>query len=132
MPSPRPLDYLLAFVGWFLVLGGVAFPLSATLLPPDPLSVLPVFGVVAVFAAPLAWWYLRSRRSLGDLGSFYFTVVATEVTLGFALYALTRLTDLPSVGRYSYGSLAVVGAVYALAYWLVFRDGWARLRGRTA
>ena len=132
MPAPRPLDYLLAFVGWYLVLGGVAFPLGATLLPPDPYSTLPVFVAVAVLAAPLAWWYLRAGHPLGDVGSFYFAVVAVEVTLGFALYALTRVTDLPSVGRYSHGAPVVVLAVYLVAYWLVYRDGWARLRGRAA
>ena len=128
MPAPRPLDYLLAFVGWSLVLGVVAFPAGATLLPPDPYSTLPVFVAVAVLAAPLARWYLRAGHSLGDLGSFYFAVVAVEVTLGFALYTLTRVTDLPSVGHYSYGALVVVLTTYLAAYWLVYRDGWARLR----
>ena len=132
MRSPRPLDYLLAFVGWYFVLGGVAFPLSATLLPPDPYSTLPVLVAVAVLAAPLAGWYLRAGHSLGDLGTFYFAIVACEMTLGFALYGLSRVTDLPSVGHYSYGALIVILAVYLVACWLVYRDGWARLRGRTA
>ena len=133
MPSARPLDYLLAFVGWYLVLGNVAFPLSAALLPPDPYATLPVFAAVALLAAPAAWGYLRAGRSLGDLGSFYFAVVAGEVTLAFALSALIRLTDPPSsVGVPSYAGLVVVAVVYAGAYWLVYRDGWARLRGHTA
>ena len=132
MSLARPLDYLLAFAGWCLVLGGVVFALSAAFLPPDPSSTLPVFAAVAVLAAPLSWWYLRTGRSLGDLGTFYFAVAACETTLAFALYATIRLADFPSIGRYSPAGLSVVAVVYAAAYWLVYRDGWARLRGRAA
>lgn len=132
MPSVRPLDYLLAFVGWYLVLGVVAFQLSAAFLPPDPYSVRPVFVAVGVLAVPLAWRYLRTGHSLGDLGSFYFAVVACVMALTSALYALSRLADLPSVGPRPYAGLVVVAAVYPLAYWLVYRGGWTRLRGGTA
>ena len=62
VPRP-PLDYLLAFAGWYLVLGSVAFPLSAAFLPPTCMySTLPVFAAVAIPAAPLSWWYLRTGR----------------------------------------------------------------------
>lgn len=132
MSPARPLDHLLAFAGWYLVLGGVAFPLSATLRPPDPHSTLPVFAALALLAAPLSVLYLRAGRSLGDLGSFYFAVVACEVTLGLAVYALVRLADPPSADAHPYAGLALVAAVYVVAYWLVYRGGWARLRGRTA
>ena len=132
MPSRSPLDYLLAFVGWVLVVGGPAFPLAAVALPPDPYSQLPAFGAVAVAAAPLAWWYLRAGHSLGDLGAFYFAVVAVEVAAGIALYALVSVTSSGNETAPLWsGALLVVGA-YAVAYLLVYRGGWARLRGRTA
>ncbi|MFB6154708.1 MAG: hypothetical protein ABEJ22_02360 [Haloferacaceae archaeon] len=131
MPSRSPLDLLLSFVGVFLVTVGPVGVVTASLLPPDVSTTVLTVGGTALVSVPLAVWYWRSGRSVGDLGAFFFWVTGLSVVFGFV--ALSTLRVASSVTGRSAGLVpAVVGvaAVYAVAYYLVYRDGWVRLRAR--
>jgi len=84
MPSRSLLDLLLSLVGCFLLVFGPVSVVGSYLLPPDAVTTLVDVGATALVAVPLAVWYWRSGRSVGDLGMFFFWV--TALTLVFWLW----------------------------------------------
>jgi hypothetical protein len=130
MPSRSPLDLLLAFVGWFLLAFGPVSVVGTYAFPPDAVTTLLDFGVTALVAAPLAIWYWKRGRSLGDLGMFFFWVMALTLVFGTSAFGILAATGPVETG--SVADLAVTSAlllaVYAGAYHMVYRDGWARFR----
>ena len=130
MPSRSLLDLLLTFVGWFLVSFGPVSVVSGYVFPADAITTLTDFGATTLVALPLAVWYWKSGRSLGDLGSFFFWVVALTLVFGASTFGILVATGPVETG--SVADLAVTSAfllaVYAVAYHMVYRDGWARFR----
>ena len=130
MPSRSPLDLLLTFVGWFLLAFGPVSVVSTYVFPPDTVTSLVDFGATTLVALPLAVWYWKSGRSLGDLGAFFFWVMALTLVFGasaFGILVATGPVETGSVADLTVTS-ALLLAVYAGAYHMVYRDGWVRVR----
>jgi hypothetical protein len=129
MPSRSPLDLLLAFVGVSLVAFGPVSVVTSILFPPDVGTTLLTVGGVAVLSIPLAVWYWKSGRSVGDLGVFFFWVTGLIFVFGFAAMSLLRVVSGETGGAVG-GPLAVVllAVAYAGAYYLVYRGGWEQIR----
>lgn len=128
------VDLLLAFVGYVVVCFGPVGVVASVLLPPDPITQLFTVGVVALVSAPLAVWHVRTGRSLAPLGELFFTVVALQTLALVAAIPFVYLAGWLSV---SVTLSPVVGvpfvlALYPLAYYLVYRDGWAEAKTRLA
>lgn len=149
--TTRPLlDRFLVFVGCYFVSALPVYVILSAFLPPDVVSdtlqtaatstvlgdvvrlvVANYFFVTPVpVALPLAIWYWRSNRSLGDLGVFYFWTIVFVYVLGFAAFGVIGVFGAaPSTDSVASDLLSIgyVSMVYVLAYWLVYRDGYARL-----
>jgi hypothetical protein len=126
-----------------LALAALAVPL-AVLLPPDPLTTVPIRTLLGVsLGLPVATSYARGRRSLRRLGTFVVVIQMLWVTLvpglvvGYA--ALAALRSVPGgaalivlVNRLlalirPVGTTALVVSRYGLAYYVVYRNGYEAL-----
>ncbi|MFC6824545.1 hypothetical protein [Halopelagius fulvigenes] len=120
--AARPLDYLLAYVGFALILCQHAF-VAAQFASPDPYSQLPYLAVALVVAAPASVLYLRRGGSVGDVGSFYVTLILFAVGVGIAAFLVLSLLGADSTLGPT-PSVALLLAGDAVAYLRVYRDAF--------
>jgi hypothetical protein len=133
---------LTGFVRFILAL--VAFlwlsaPLAGLLTPPDPFTQIIGIGLGAVVTVPIAVWFTRRSHSLERLYGYLLAanvLVIPVAFIGAGVLFLLR-TALPvSVSSSSLvqtleGTL-LISAAYLLAFHLVYRGGYARLKTRFA
>lgn len=130
----RPVTFLL-----FLALSFWPASLLAGVVPFDlaPLEVVPFDSeslavVIAVaLAASLASAHVRTSGRFRDAGAYFFWVYACLVTFGIGLVIVVGVARRASVTVAvpdPFGEAAFVLVVYATAWWLVYEDGWARVR----
>jgi hypothetical protein len=132
VPSRSPLDLLLAFVGWFLLL---ALPVSVAVdVFSVSLSGVSDLALVAALALPTATWFWWSGRPVGPLGAWFFWTVALTLALGLPLMVTLAAFDAALTTGSLPARVLTVGfttVVYAGAYALGYL-GWAsRLREGT-
>lgn len=132
----------MAFVRFVLAL--VAFlwlsaPLAGLLTPPDPFTQIIGIGLGAVVTVPIAVWFTRRSHSLERLYGYLLaanvlTVLVMLVGAGL-LFLLRTAFSIPvsssSLVQTIEGAL-LVSAAYLLAFHLVYRGGYARLKTRFA
>ena len=135
VPHPSIARYLggvvLALLGFVTLL----FPVLGIVMPPDPFTQLFGLAVLLPLALLAAIGYIRRGGSVRRLGWFLLAVYLLLIPLwiSFAVFVvLLRQFGVP------YGPIDVVGQVvlliadYAAAYYLVYRGGYERLKGRVA
>jgi hypothetical protein len=104
-----------------MIFGQHAVVVSSLLLPPDPYSRYPVHLLAGVLAVPASVLYLRRGGSVGDLGSFFFTLMAAVIGTAFALFLVGALAGFDA-GLGNGPGLALLLAGDAVAYLRVYRD----------
>ncbi|RJT06139.1 hypothetical protein [Halococcus sp. IIIV-5B] len=126
--------YVLAFLGLFAVIQ----PVPVLFIPPDPFSQLIASGVTLVLAVPATVVFVRRSLSVQRL----FLYILCMFVAAFVVLALTSFV-LTGIGA-SYAALADYGlrgilfqtflllVSYAIAFHLVYRGGYARLKARFA
>lgn len=125
------LRFVLALVAFVVLLS----PLSAILTPPDPFSQLIFLGTVTPVTIPVAVVFVRRAYSLGRLYGYLLAVNVLVVPVGLVIGSI-GIVGRVFVGRIAplgtLAGVAIVGVAYALAFHLVYRGGYARLKARFA
>lgn len=127
------LDDILIYIGCYIITAPVVLVGSSTLPENLRIPILPF--VVALFVAvPVTLLYRRAGKSLDDLGTFVFATAALNVVFGLSLILVFRTFDtVLGAEALSKPALTLVIAVeYAIGYYLVYRDGYARLKSTFA
>ncbi|WP_237561124.1 hypothetical protein [Halococcus sediminicola] len=121
------LRFVLALVAFVVLLS----PFSAIFTPPDPFSQLIFLGAVTPVTIPVAIVFVRRSYSLKCLYGYLLAVNVLVVPVGLVIGGI-GIIGRAFVGRIaSLGTLAgvvIVGVAYALAFHLVYRGGYARLK----
>ena len=107
--------------------------------PPDPFTQLIAMGVATLVSTPIAVIFVRRSYSLERLYGFLLALYVSSLVVMFpvfgALFALdatTGVTILHSGFGWAVVQALLLFVVYALAFHLVYRGGYARLNTRLA
>lgn len=129
------LRFTLVFVAFFVILS----PFATVFTPPDPFTQIIALGIVAVIAVPVTLAFVRRSCSVERLYGFLLaTYVLTFVVLTLFLGAVFAIETVSNatVRQFGFGwaiaqSIPLI-IVYALAFHLVYRGGYTRLKRRFA
>ena len=109
------------------------YPLAsvgAVALPPDPVTQVLAAVPLLLVGVGVGAWYARSGRPIRRLGRFVLALYVVQWALLLLGVGFVAVAGLPFAGAATLPVLvALVLAGYAAAYWLVFRGGYAHLRG---
>jgi hypothetical protein len=119
---------LVAFVVLFI-------PFSALFTPPDPFTQLIFLGAATLVAIPVVVVFVRRSYSLERLYGYLLAVNVLIVPVGLVIGGIGIVVRI-LVGRVAppdlLGGIAIVAIAYALAFHLVYRGGYDRLKARFA
>ncbi|WP_049898721.1 hypothetical protein [Halococcus agarilyticus] len=125
----------LRFVVALVAFTALVQPLLALFTPPDAYLTLVAAGIAGLVAVPTAIVFVRQSRSLERLGK-YFLAVNVLVVLTALVAGGLRVVARPLVGHgwtaQTLFNLTAIVPAYALAFHLVYRGGYNRLKARFA
>lgn len=115
------------------------FQFSVPFTPPDPFTQLIVMGIAALVSIPVAVVFVRQSYSLerlyGYLLAMQVLVYVVFVPVFGLLYCIGEVTGVmiqqSGVG-WTVAQTLLLLVVYALAFHLVYRGGYTRLKARFA
>lgn len=123
--------FVLALVA-FVVL---SFPFAVIFTPLDPFTQLIFAGTVALVAVPVVVVFIQRSYSLERLYGFLLAVNVLVIPVGFVIGGI-GIDVRALVGQIApldlLGGVAIIAIAYALAFHLVYRGGYARLKARFA
>ena len=123
--------FILALFAFIVLL----FPFVIVFTPPDPFTQLRALGVVAAIAVPFAVGFVRQSRSFRRLVTYYLTVNILIVPLTVVIVGLGTFVQ-PFIDRAMPLEIVERGVTilvaYVLAFCLIYRGGYARLKARFA
>ena len=129
------LGFVLALVAFIVLL----FPFVSVSTPPDPFTQLLTLGVVTVVTIPIAVVFVRRSQSLERLYGFVlatyalaFIVIFPVFGVLFAIDAMPAVTIQQSGFGWAVAQSISLFFVYVLAFHLVYRGGYTRLKTRLA
>jgi hypothetical protein len=125
------LRFVLAFVAFTWLFQA----LPVALIPPDAHTQLIAVGIAAVVAIPSAAVFVKRSYSLEHLGAYLLAVNILIIPIGFVVAGLEVVLQALIGWIQIFDTLTtsiVVLAAYALAFHLVYRGGYARLKTRFA
>lgn len=128
------LDDILTYIGWYMIAVPPVVLLVLYRLPENVNTEILPFAIALLVAVPVTICYQRAEKSLGDLGTFVFATAALNVVFGLSLAIAFRTfgtvlgTEEPSIPAVT----LVIAVEYTVGYYLVYRDGYARLKSALA
>lgn len=124
------LRLLVAIVVWFWVLFPAVGFVGAFVLPPDAFIQLVVLVPGAIGAVIGALIFVRRSGSLRQLRRFAMTVFAITVVVGLPVNILFQMTGEYGTPVAVITVLLLLGVVYAGGYYLVYENGYQRVKSQ--
>ena len=125
------LRFVLAFAAFTVLLQA----LPTVLGPPDVYTQFIALGIAALVATPMATIFVWQSHSLERLGAYFLAVNVLVIPIGLVVGSIgivvRTLTGRVAIFESLTGVVIIVTA-YALAFHLVYRGGYARLKTRFA
>ena len=123
--------FVLALVAFVVLL----IPFSALFTLPDPFTQLIFLGAATLVAIPVVVVFVRRSYSLERLYGYLLAVNVLIAPVGLVIGGIGIVVRI-LVGRVApldlLGGIAIVAIAYALAFHLVYRGGYTRLKARFA